>query len=78
MTGVRLVGRDGETDMIAGLLEGIRDRGGALVVAGGLAQAENLPLPQRNTIQAAFAMAVAAAPDLFLIASKPTVNEAVT
>jgi hypothetical protein len=43
-----------------------------------LAQAENLPLPQRNAIQAAFAMTDAAAPDLFLIASKPTVNEAVT
>jgi Mrp family chromosome partitioning ATPase len=34
MTGVRLVGRDREEDMVAGLLEGIRDRGGALVVAG--------------------------------------------
>jgi hypothetical protein len=78
MTGVRLVGRDGETDMIAGLLEGIRDRGGALVVGGSLAQAENLPLPQRNAIQAAFAMTGAAAPDLFRIASKPTANEAVT
>jgi predicted PilT family ATPase len=35
MTGVRLVGRDRERDMIADLLEGIRDRGGALVVAEG-------------------------------------------
>jgi predicted ATP-dependent serine protease len=125
MTGVRLVGLDGETDMIVGLLEDIRDRDGALVVAGEpgvgksallmasaematdrgllvlrtagvqsemnlpfaalhkilrrvLAQAENVPLPQRNAIQAAFAMADAAAPDLFLIASKPIVNEAVT
>ena len=29
-----MVGRDRERDMVAGLLEGIRDRGGALVVAG--------------------------------------------
>jgi len=115
MTGVRLVGRDREKDMVAALLEGIRDRGGALVVAGEpgvgksallmaaaemaadrglpvlrtagvqsemnlpfaalhqllrpvLAQADNLPLPQRNAIQAAFAMTDAAVPDLFLIA----------
>jgi predicted ATP-dependent serine protease len=33
MTGVRLAGRDGETGMIAGLLEGIPDPGGALVIA---------------------------------------------
>jgi hypothetical protein len=43
-----------------------------------LAQAANLPHPLRNAIQAAFAMTVAAARDLLLIASKPTVNEAVT
>jgi hypothetical protein len=33
-----------------------------------LAQTDNLPLPQRNAIQAAFAMTDAAVPDLFLIA----------
>jgi hypothetical protein len=42
------------------------------------AQAANLPHPLRKAMQAAFAMTVAAARDLLLIASKPTVNEAVT
>jgi hypothetical protein len=37
-----------------------------------------VPLPQCISIQAALAMTNAAAPDLFRIASKPTVNEAAT
>ena len=54
-----------------------------LVIPGGVPQPVRgrhrpVPLPQRTAIQAAFAMTDAAAPDLFLIASKPTVNEAVT
>ena len=54
-----------------------------LVIPGGVAQPVRrrhraVPLPQRNAIQVAFAMTGAAAPDLFRIASKPTVSEAVT
>jgi hypothetical protein len=61
--------------MIADLLEGIRDRGGALVVAG-----ENLPFAVlHHILRPVPAQAEnAPAPNLFLIASKPSVNEAVT
>jgi DNA-binding CsgD family transcriptional regulator/tetratricopeptide (TPR) repeat protein len=112
---VLLVGRDDEQGVIASLLEGVRDHGGALVVVGEpgvgksalvmaaaekaaeqgllvlrtagvqsemnlpfaalhqllrpvLQYAEKLPTPQRNAIQAAFAMTEASVPDLFLIA----------
>jgi DNA-binding CsgD family transcriptional regulator/tetratricopeptide (TPR) repeat protein len=112
---VLLVGREYEQGVIAGLLEGVRDHGGALVVAGEpgvgkstlltaaaemaedrgllvlgttgvqsemnlpfaalhqllrpvLPHAEKLPPPQRNAIQAAFAMTESSVPELFLIA----------
>ena len=110
-----LVGRDDEQGVIARLLEGVRDHGGAPVVVGEpgvgksalltaaaemaaerdllvlrtaavqsemnlpfaalhqllrpvLRHAEKLPAPQRNAIQAAFAMTESSVPDLFLIA----------
>ena len=110
-----LVGRDDEQGVIARLLEGVRDHGGALVVVGEpgvgksalltaaaemaaerdllvlrtasvqsemnlpfaalhqllrpvLRYAEKLPAPQRDAIQAAFAMTESSVPDLFLIA----------
>lgn len=76
MTAVPLVGRDREKDMIARLLDGVHDRGGALLVHGEagvgksalVSAADNLPPLQRDAIRSAFAMSGSEPPDLFLIA----------
>jgi hypothetical protein len=57
-------------------LQGIRDRGGALVAAGEAGAGK--PALLMAPAEMASATTGAAVPGLFLIASKPTVNEAVT